>query len=352
MAVGSFRQSVGRILLAGILPLVAGAAAAPDGVQPDRLDFGVVHVTAKVQGSVRIFADPAVIKASKARVTAPAFVKLDSVDQDTREYDPGNVRGYCDIAVTIDTGKPGKFASPIVVQLGERRVEVAVRADVRPRTKALARVLVAETPFQKFSTSDAGVFLPWLGLVERGGFDVDYINVGSAKSVLEGIDLSVFDSVLLGQGGVVRLTSGDVAALRRYAEGGGRLIVTADAFYRGTVAQANRLLIPYGLEIKDTEDPALRDFEVQAPHITPCPLTEGVNKLSFFRPSFAVELGEPRSMILVGSPANPKEHLVAFALAGKGQVASLGQSLWWMWVGKADNAVLMENLLRRRPRAD
>jgi hypothetical protein len=285
----------------------------------------------------------------KAKVTGPAFVRVDGVLEGTQEYGRGNIRGYCDIAVTIDTAKPGDFSAPMVMTLGDRRVEVPVSAVIRPREKHQPRVLVADTPFQKFSTSDATLFDAWLTLVKKGGFDVDYVEVRSGNRVLEGVDLTNFDSVLLGELGIIRLNATDLTALRKYAEGGGRIILTANHFFRGTVEKANQLLLPYGLEMRDTESPGINAIELGAPQITVCPLTDGVKSLSFQRPSPATVIDKDRTMVLVSSPTNADEPLVAIALAGKGQIVSLGVSLWWSWVGKADNAILLENMLRKRP---
>ena len=341
-----------RIVWGWLIPLAIGAAADAGEAQPDRLNFGVVHVGAKVQGSVRIFVDPKELVSSKAKVAAPAFVQVDSVKQGTQEYGQGNIKGYCDIAVTIDTANRGLVSAPMVMSVGERRVEVTARADIRPRTPDLPRILVADTPFQKYSTDDSKLFDPWLTLVERGGFDVDYLEVRSAATVFDGVELANYDTVLLSQLGLVRLNTEDIGALRRYIENGGRVILAANAIFQGTVEKANMVLGPCGLEIRDTEMPNGGAIEVGPGQILRCPQTAGVKVLSFHRPSPGLVLDQDRTMVLVGCPTNPDQHLVAFASAGKGQVISLGVSLWWAWVGKADNAVLLENLLRRKPRKD
>jgi hypothetical protein len=339
-----------RIVLASLLPLLAWAPVDAGEVQPNRLDFGVVHVGARVQGSVRVFVDAKDARSSKAMVVRPALVRIDSVDQGTQEYGKGNTRGYCDIAVTIDTEKPGELSGSIVMTLNDQRVEIPVSAKIRPRILHQTRVLVADTPFQKYSTSDGSLFDPWRKLVERGGFDVDYLEVRTGNRVFDGVDLAKFDSILLGELGITRLTPADISALRKYAEEGGRVILTANHFFRGTVEKANQVLINYGMEIKDTESGQIGEIEVEPPQITICPLTEGIRTLSFHRPSPAIVLDKDRTMVLVSSPMNANEHFVAIALAGDGQIASMGVSLWWMWVGKADNAILLENMLRKRSR--
>jgi hypothetical protein len=40
------------------------------------------------------------------------------------------------------------------------------------------------------------------------------------------------------------------------------------------------------------------------------------------------------------------------AQAGEGEVVALGESLWWNWVGKADNALLLRNLLKKPARPE
>src|SRR4029077_14784959 len=104
-----------------------------------------------------------------------------------------------------DTAKPGDFAASMVMTLGDHRVEVPISATIRPRDRHRPRVLVADTPFQRFSTKNATVFEPWLKLVERGGFDVDYIEVRGKNPVFDGIELAKFDSVLLGEKGITSL---------------------------------------------------------------------------------------------------------------------------------------------------
>lgn len=346
------RHAATRILLGCVISVVISAFAVAEKIQPDRLDFGVVHVGAKVQGSVRVLVDPKALASTKAKVTPPAFAKVASVHQGRQQYGKGNIKGYCDIAVTIDTANPGIVSAPIVVSIGELRIEVPVRADIRPRKAGLTRVLVTDTPFQKYSTDDGKLFDPWRALVERGGFDVDYVEIRPARSPLDGVELAKYDTVLLGELGLVQLTKKDIAALRQYAENGGRIILAANRFFRGTVEKANMVLGPSGLEIKDIETPNRGAIEVGPGHILRCPQTAGVKALSFHRPSPGVVLDPDRTMVLVGCPTDAQQHFVAFASAGKGQVISLGVSLWWSWIAKADNAVLLENLLRRKPRKD
>ncbi len=331
---------------------LAGGRPALAQIQPDRLDFGTVHIGGRVDGSVRIFVDPAIVKGAKADVTAPPFVKIRHVAVGTQDYGAKNTKGYCDIAVSVETVRAGDFAGPIVMKLGDQRVEVPIRAKVLPREARPIRVLVADTPFQKFSTSNADLFNPWLKLVEKNGLDVDYREVHTSKPLLDGVDLGEYDVVLLGEMGLLGLRDSDVDGLKRFAEKGGRVVLTANHFFRGTVGQANKLLNPYGLKINDVEPEGRNDLTLNAAEITKCPLTDGIKSLNFFRAS-PVEVTDPdRTMVLVPNPDRAGESLVALGVAGDGDVVSLGVSLWWSWVSKADNATLMGNLLRRRSRPE
>jgi hypothetical protein len=332
-----------------LLLFAASPRASAAEIQPDRLNFGTVHVGARVEGSVRIFVAPKDAEGKKAQVDAPAFVRILKVNVGTQDFG-GNTKGFCDVDVSILTAQAGEESAPIRVTVGGQRVEVPVRASIRPRVAGATRVLVAETPFEKFSTSDGSLFDTWRKLVDSADLDVDYLEI-AGSSVLEGVDLAKFDVVLLGTSGVFHLKDGDVAALRQFAERGGRVIMTANHFFMGTVAKANRILIPYGLRMKDEESHERQKFDIGPESIAPCPFTEGVKALFFHRPSPTEVLDVNQTFVLVEGPPEVGGCLLAYAKAGEGEVLGLGESLWWNWLPKADNAILFGNLLKKHPRA-
>ncbi len=297
---------------------------------------------------MRIFVPPRDAEGKKAKVDPPAFVRVTKVDAGTQQYGD-KTKGFCDVDVSILTTRAGEHSGTIHITVGEQRVEVPVRASIRPRVAGATRVLVAETPFEKFSTSDGTLFDSWRKLVDSAGLDVDYLEIGGA-SVLDGVDLANFDVVLLGCTGVFRLTDGDVTALRRFVEGGGRVIMTANHFFMGTVDKANKMLVPYGLRMKDEEPRGRNQFDIGPESIAPCPFTEGVKALHFHRPSPTEVLDVNRTFILVEGPADLGGCLLAYAKAGDGEVLGLSESLWWSWITKADNAVLFGNLLKKPPK--
>src|SRR5262249_23613055 len=141
---------------------VNGQAKVGQG-QPDRIVFDKVHAGAMVEASFLVFAAPSADGKTKFEVTAPPFVKVLRKDTDVsnaggREY----LRGTVEFA--LDTTKVGKFTDKIAVQLNATSVHVPISASVRPQRAGLLRLLVVETPFQRFSTSDGGHFRQWTDL--------------------------------------------------------------------------------------------------------------------------------------------------------------------------------------------
>ena len=91
-------------------------------------------------------------------------------------------------------------------------------------------------------------------LSRAGKLSPQYLLVTRGKPVLRELaDPTKLDVVLLGEMGLIALTDRDLARLKRFVDQGGRLVVTADAFFVGTVPQANKVLGPYGLEMTNTE---------------------------------------------------------------------------------------------------
>ena len=229
----------------------AGARALPMGgqVQPDRIAFGNVHTGATVEASFMVL-ERGDDKKIKFEVKAPRGVRVLGKSIDTQEYGPGNkfVRGSVEIA--IDTAAAGEVTGDVAVTLGKQAVKVPVSATVKPRRAGLLRVLVVQTPFARFSTQDGRMFDAWTGLVKAAAWDVSYLLTRPGKAAFRDCDLASFDTILLGQNGLFQLTPADVKRVRAFAEAGGRVVVAANYFYRGTVPQANAVLAGYGIELR------------------------------------------------------------------------------------------------------
>src|SRR5262249_61909953 len=167
-----------------------------------------------------------------------------------------------------------------------------------------------------------------------------------------------FDVILLDASGLV--TEGNAEDLKRaraFAEGGGRLVLTANSFYSGSVDAANKVLEGYGLKMLDEEAPigpqrfipaVVLDKEAFAPEV----VEAGVKSARFHRASpVVVSAGKPaRVLVKAVDVGGPKDGYVAVAKAGKGEVVALGTSLSWNWVSESgargtDNAKLLRLLL-------
>jgi hypothetical protein len=241
----------------------------------------------------------------------------------------------------------------LTVQVGEKTIAIPVTATVIEKNPDATRVLVVETPFSRFSTNDASHFDAWLKLVKSAKLDVSSLEVDPGLPVLRELDLSNFDVVLLGGMGVFAAREEDLEKLKTFVEAGGRVIVSADYFMRGTVEAANKFVVPLGLKMADTEPRSGNSLvELAESEIPRHKLTEGVRKVTFFRPSPVAVEDSASGTILVQTPLDPELGLVALARFGKGDVVVLGTSLWWLWIASegeaaADNSRLLQSLLSK-----
>ena len=308
------------LFVLGTVPIAIPIGSRPSiaaEFQPDYLKFGAVRVGAAVEGSVRIFRERADASIPKPKVEAPTFVRIMSVEVGTQKYG-SDTKGFCDIAVSIDTQHVGDQVGRLRIEIGEQRVEVPISVSVQPQKNDQSRVLVVETPFNKFSTSHATDFAGWLRLVETAAIDASYLDVERGKSVLRDIDLERFDVVLLAGGGLVHLLDPDIAQLKQFVERGGRVILAANHFFQGTIEKANELVIPYGLRMIDTESNQPNEFDVESNAIVADPLTEGVKVLYFHRPSPTTVMDGKRGKLLVRAAVYPGEGWVAMRACGRG----------------------------------
>jgi hypothetical protein len=172
--------------------------------------------------------------------------------------------------------------------------------------------------------------------------------------VFRNLDLKRFDCILLASRGLTELTPADIKKVRAYAEGGGRVLVSANSFFRGTVMQANTILDGYGLLIRDEEarGAGANDVTVRKNDFDPAVVKAGVTSVHFFRasPVAVTDAKKGRVWVKAAQVGNVGDGFVAVATAGKGRVIALGESLWWHWIhetqaGPADNAKLLRWLL-------
>ena len=180
-----------------IWPAPLAAQPVAGKVQPDALTFGTVRVGATVEGSLRVFEDGNDTTGVAVKIKAPSFVRVKDQVLGTQTYGNLGTKIVCDISVSIDTSKSEDYVDNLDIQVGNQNVTVPVSVLVQPREAGLTRLLVVETPFQKFSTGDSSDFSAWLDLVKDAKLDVDYWLVDPKQSVLRDKDLSNFDVALV-----------------------------------------------------------------------------------------------------------------------------------------------------------
>jgi hypothetical protein len=345
-----------RFVLASLfLALSVTSALALPGAgtaQPDCLHFGNIYTGAIVEGSFQVF-EPGQNADIPFAVTAPKFIKVQSKTTDARQFGAGNNFICGSVEFVFDTSAVGDLSGDINVTLGNAVVKVPISASVKPTKKGLTRLLIVETPFQRYSTKNGEVFKGWTDLVKASSLDVSYLDVTRGKPVLRDLDLNKFDCVLLASTGLVDLQDADVKRVREFAEAGGRVVVSADHFFRGTVDKANAVLDGYGIRMRDKESIGkLKDVTLEGNSIEPTLVKLGVKSAHFFRASPITVTDDQSGRILVNAigVGVPGDGFVALTKAGKGKVIVIGQSLWWNWISEkqaagTDNALLLQLLL-------
>jgi hypothetical protein len=325
-----------RLAILVLVSCAGGARAQPMSghVQPDRIAFGNVHTGATVQASFMVL-QPGDDNKIKLEVKAPRFVQVIRKSSDTQEYGPGNkfVRGSVEIA--IDTSATGEVHGDVAITLGRETVKLPVSATVKPRRVGLLRLLVVQTPFERFSTRDGHMFDAWTKLVKDAAWDVSYLLTTPGKPVLRDCDLASFDSILVGTDGLFRLTPTDLKRVRAFAEAGGRVVVAANYFFRGSVGKANAVLTSYGLALRDEEAAVAQNgVTLGKDYLDPQLVKAGVATAHFFRASPAALTPGANRRVLAKAVGvgNPGDGFVAVARAGKGEVVALGESLWCFWI--------------------
>jgi hypothetical protein len=260
---------------------------------------------------------------------------------------------YCDVVVSIRTRDIGEQRGELIVTVGNERVAIPISANVVLKDLNATRLLVFESPFHGTSTDDASLFDPWRELVQSANLNVDYWEVVNPHSVFAHKDLSQFDVILVGGAGLVVLRPDDVEALVTFAEQGGRVVLAANHFFRGTPEKANEILHHAALHMDDLESPEFREVDVAREDIAEHGATANVSRLAFFRPSPILVTDADRAELLVRIPKAEFEGTVAAGTIGKGDVIVLGQSLWWNWIAAeysqgSDNALLLRQMLMHK----
>jgi hypothetical protein len=351
------RVLIGIVVLVVVLarPIAGFAQVAVDTASPDRLTLGEVYVGSTVEASVRLFFADTDAPDARLLVKPPESIRVKWSEVGKQSYGTSGTFKVCDICIAVDTKAPGRRTGKILVRLGDSHNSIPVDVTILPADLRRTKVLVVSTPIQRFSSNTAKTFEPWLNLVKSARLNVSALAVRLNERVLPNHDLSDYDVILVGCDGLCLLRDEEIEKLQEFVRHGGRLIVPANYFFRGTVGRANMVLRPFGLSMADTESAVLGVEEIKPSQISADPLTKGVRSLKFERPSpvfLADKADRSRARILVATKSDPSRGYLAVAKAGKGEVIALGISLWWNWIASdaergADNALLLQNVLTK-----
>jgi hypothetical protein len=209
-------------LLLLCLQFAVGSRSWAQELQPDRIDVGVVHVGATVEASALVYWGNPTVRDTKPEITMPEFVTLTSKTTAVREnYKGAGPSDYTDLVVAILTDRVGELEGRIRITYGPQTAELPVKAKVVARVAGQPRVLIAETPFERYSTSESSHFNTWRAIVESSGADVSYLDVPDGGPVLREIDLSQFQVILLGETGLIHLRPSELDRLDGFVRGGG-----------------------------------------------------------------------------------------------------------------------------------
>jgi hypothetical protein len=319
--------------------------------QPSRLPLGTVYVGATVEASFLLHEagnNPDI----PFEILAPKFVKVLKKSKEVRRFGRVEPAVVGSVEIGIDTTMAGEFRGALTVTLGQTTAQVPISVDVKARRPGLSLILIASTPFDRWSAEDGTMFKAWTDLVRNSPFDVNYLLIHRGKPVLRDIDLEKYDCVFLSAEALVSATPNDIQQAREYAEKGGRVVVAADYFFRGSVKGANAVLAGYGLQMRDEEGREQNDVTLGRGDFDPRLLKEGVRSLHFFRasPIERTDTKKVRLVVRAAGVGQSEDGFVVRAQAGKGTVIAIGQSLWCWWISKeqahgSDNAKLLRWLL-------
>ncbi|MBK8097149.1 MAG: hypothetical protein IPK26_08580 [Planctomycetes bacterium] len=313
-------------------------------VFPADLTLGELRTGAIVEASFRVrWADPRDGGKDAVVEVPPGFRILEA---ETWQGSDGSMNTT--VALQVPTVAAGEVAVEVTVRRGKAIAKLPVTATITPPVPGGSRVLVTDTPFECDSSSDGQIFATWRELVGQARLDVDY-RLQREKVRIDATALARVDIVLLGESALLDLPRDSVTLLHGFICGGGRVILCANAFYMGTVARLNEVAAPFGIRMFDHEPAGLGVDEIGTDDLPRHPMLVGVDRLRTSRPSPS----ECRNgAIALATLPNQTHALVALATTQSGgELITVGESLWWKWVGEAPgNQRLLRNLLTRAPR--
>lgn len=336
-------MSIRLWILAFSISLVHAATSCGVEIQPPKIDIGQVREGAIAEASVRVYWGNLKVREEAPTIEVPAGVTLKETSTDV--HNRSTPSDYTELILSFDTKTPAMHNGEIHVQYGSQEATIPVACVVAERAVGGLQVLVADTPFTVFFTSDDSDFDAWRELVRTTATNVNYLHVPHKGPTFGDLTLSRYHVILLHVGGLFGLTDEELIRLDTFVADGGRCVLAANAFMQGSPERVNSLSAPHGIRMFDTE--AAGDYQrhlSQGEQILRSPLTREVGKLTFFRGS-PIIVTDPAKAQLIAVDRNG-DGFIASARHGKGEYIVISNSLICSWVqDESDNGIFMRNLM-------
>lgn len=372
-----FRGSRIRLLLAGLFVVVIGGlvalwfAPARENAMPDQLDLGTLSKGARVEIQVRMltsanltpielahqkidaklpvglrsywkYLDPKQLRSTNntvdlakldPKVSGDSFFRITKVTpQQNRNWFRGNP--FFEVELELDTSRAGSFSGELHAKVDRRRATLPIRFTVQERS-SLSRALVI-SPFRGDGTDRGTHFNRIVSILSSIGAQVDYVRKLPRS-------LELYSLVLVADSELAKLSATEANEVRNVMLRGGRVVLSCNYFWRGTVDGANRVAEEFGLSVVDWDGP----LKHGCTNIIADILTENVESVWLNRPS-PIQIKLDTAKALVFGPEGNCYAGVARPIAG-GELIVLAQSLWWLWANEfstnSDNAILLRNFL-------
>lgn len=297
-------------------------------ISPPWFDFGKVYIDSKVDASCKIDDGEIIDINSK-----PSWIVINHLSTDW-------------VGFSVDTSSIGDYSGTLIIETTAGDINVDVKITIRSTPVPTAKMLVVDTPFDRYSTSTPETFKTMTDVMDSGLVNVSYVsteNLGDHN--LSVMNFEDYDVVLLAQGGLSYVQA-NVDYLKDYVNNGGCLIVCADSFWSTSIENANLILNDFDLSIRDEE----YGYEVLITDFAHHPITSGVSQLRLLRPSPVEALST--EVTILAHPSGAPENEGVLAVSGqKGKIMALGNSLWWYsflnWGKDYDNTKIFLNIFWR-----
>ena len=273
----------------------------------------------------------------KPVVAAPDFAQVTEVAPAQNQSWFGG-RSYVVVHGRVKPARAGKYSGHLTVTMDGRKASLPLRVRARELAAGRPRLLVVCTPFEEYATENGLELRPVAEALSAVAAAVDCVEKLPAK-------LGGYRVILLADSALSGIGMQEVARVRDFVEQGGRLILPCDAFFVGTIPKANEILAGHGLTVITNDMYGLH----QATNIVADPLTRGVARLEFFRPSPIVVTDPAKARLLALDPGGAGGFVAVTRRPGGGEVIVITSSLWWLWIGRfndqPDNARMLQNVL-------